>query len=156
MPRQRRNNAPAAKGHYRAARQACKYAARLRSKAIGVGRVVVWRRERDSNPRYGGNPYNALAGRPLRPLGHLSARATNYIITGLRLASTRLIELERLVQRAHGELHVFFVDHDRNLDLRGRDHLDVDALFGESAEHLARDSGVGTHADAHHRDLADL
>ncbi len=31
-----------------------------------------WRRERDSNPRYGFCPYNALAGRPLRPLGHLS------------------------------------------------------------------------------------
>src|SRR5436190_16963684 len=31
-----------------------------------------WRRERDSNPRYGFCPYNALAGRPLRPLGHHS------------------------------------------------------------------------------------
>src|SRR6266851_7114018 len=38
-----------------------------------------WRRERDSNPRYGVNPYNALAGRPLRPLGHLSGRAAHYI-----------------------------------------------------------------------------
>src|SRR5262245_51344552 len=32
-----------------------------------------WRREWDSNPRYGFCPYNALAGRPLRPLGHHSA-----------------------------------------------------------------------------------
>src|SRR5438105_462020 len=31
-----------------------------------------WRSERDSNPRYGFSPYNALAGRPLRPLGHHS------------------------------------------------------------------------------------
>src|SRR6266481_3626786 len=41
--------------------------------------LTVWRRERDSNPRYGVNPYNALAGRPLRPLGHLSGRAEHYI-----------------------------------------------------------------------------
>src|SRR2546428_3980966 len=33
---------------------------------------TAWRRERDSNPRYGFSPYNALAGRPLRPLGHHS------------------------------------------------------------------------------------
>src|SRR2546422_6882179 len=50
--------------------------------------------------------------------------------------SSGLIQSERLVQRPHGELHVFFVDHDRNLDLRGRDHLDVDALF-RSEEHTS-------------------
>src|SRR6266568_4782161 len=122
-----------------------------------VNTMNGWRRERDSNPRYGVNPYNALAGRPLRPLGHLSGRAAHYI-TRVRAsfpASGRLIEFECLVQGPHGELHVFFVDDDRYLDLRGGDHLDVDALFGESAEHLACDSRVGTHADAHHRDLAD-
>ena len=37
-----------------------------------AGSYLLWRRERDSNPRYGYKPYNALAGRPLRPLGHLS------------------------------------------------------------------------------------
>ena len=31
-----------------------------------------WRRERDSNPRYGFKPYTRLAGEHLRPLGHLS------------------------------------------------------------------------------------
>jgi hypothetical protein len=31
----------------------------------------VCRRVRASNPRYGFKPHNALAGRPLRPLGHL-------------------------------------------------------------------------------------
>src|SRR5258708_5482185 len=45
----------------------------------GGSHWTAWRRERDSNPRYGGNPYNALAGRPLRPLGHLSGRAGDYI-----------------------------------------------------------------------------
>src|SRR5437016_5579058 len=43
----------------------------------GVILTGYWRRERDSNPRYGVNPYNALAGRPLRPLGHLSALPAN-------------------------------------------------------------------------------
>ncbi len=42
---------------------------------------VIWRRERDSNPRYGSNPYNALAGRPLRPLGHLSGERELYLRT---------------------------------------------------------------------------
>src|SRR5258706_13451222 len=86
-----------------------------------------WRRERDSNPRYGVNPYNALAGRPLRPLGHLSAlKARSYSTSKcLVLLLCGLIEAERLVQRPHGELHVFFVDDDRDLDLRCGDHLDV-------------------------------
>src|SRR4051812_23146896 len=34
---------------------------------------IEWRRGRDSNPRYGFTPYNGLANRRLRPLGHLSA-----------------------------------------------------------------------------------
>jgi hypothetical protein len=32
-----------------------------------------WRRERDSNPRYGVKPYTRFPGVHLRPLGHLSA-----------------------------------------------------------------------------------
>src|SRR2546421_12933935 len=43
----------------------------------GVILTGYWRRDRDSNPGYGVNPYNALAGRPLRPLGHLSALPAN-------------------------------------------------------------------------------
>src|SRR6476661_8132533 len=34
--------------------------------------ALYWRRERDSNPRYGFCPYTPLAGARLRPLGHLS------------------------------------------------------------------------------------
>ena len=41
-------------------------------------------------------------------------------------------ELEGLVERADGELGVFVLDHARDGDLRGGDHLDVDALFGEN------------------------
>ncbi len=34
---------------------------------------LIWRREGDSNPRYGLSPYNGLANRRLQPLGHPSA-----------------------------------------------------------------------------------
>src|SRR4051812_27787067 len=48
--------------------------------------------------------------------------------------SLRLIQIERLVQHAHGEFHVLFVDDHGDLDLGGRNHLDVDALFGKRAK----------------------
>src|SRR5205085_9420073 len=66
-----------------------------------------------------------------------------------------LIEVERPVQRAHRELHVFLVDYDARLDLARRDHLDVDAFARERAEHAARDADVRSHPDADDRDLAD-
>ena len=66
-----------------------------------------------------------------------------------------LVEIERLVQGAHGELHVLLVDHDAGLDLARRDHLDVDSLLAEGAEHLARDADVRAHADADDAHLAD-
>ena len=53
-----------------------------------------------------------------------------------------LVEAESLVQNAHGQFQVFFVDDDGDLDFRGRYHLDVDAFFGQCAEHLAGDAGV--------------
>jgi hypothetical protein len=43
-----------------------------KQKRTRKGSVFVWRRERDSNPRYRLTPYNALAGRRLQPLSHLS------------------------------------------------------------------------------------
>ena len=42
--------------------------------ALFYGGFNIWRRDRDSNPGYG-YPHNALAGRHLQPLGHLSAEA---------------------------------------------------------------------------------
>src|SRR5437879_13645864 len=65
----------------------------------------------------------------------------------------RLIELESLVQHAHGELGVLLLDHHGDLDLGGRDHLDVDAFFRERAEHLRGDAGVRAHAHADDRHL---
>ena len=38
---------------------------------VGTKMHKSWRRERDSNPRYG-YPYTSLAGKRLQPLGHLS------------------------------------------------------------------------------------
>nr|GEU28296.1 hypothetical protein [Tanacetum cinerariifolium] len=60
------------------------------------------------------------------------------------------------MQRAHGQFHVFFVDQDRDFDLRRRDHHDVDALFRQRAEHLRGHAHVRTHAHAHHGDFRDL
>ena len=65
-----------------------------------------------------------------------------------------LVEVKSLVQRADGQFHVLFVDHDRGLDFGGRDHLDVDALFRQAAEHLAGHADVTAHADADDRNLA--
>jgi hypothetical protein len=57
--------------------------------------VFIWRRERDSNPRWNLRPTNDLANHPLQPLGYLSgwfmrqtyglahrAGKTEYILSG--------------------------------------------------------------------------
>ena len=50
---------------------------RVRLHVPPLGRLYedlgLWRRGRDSNPRYGVKPHNGLANRRLQPLGHLSA-----------------------------------------------------------------------------------
>jgi hypothetical protein len=43
------------------------------SSPVEMLQVIDWRREGDSNPRYGLSPYNGLANRRLQPLGHPSA-----------------------------------------------------------------------------------
>src|SRR5262245_6174086 len=40
--------------------------------------LLIWRRRRDSNPRYGFRPYNGLANRRLQPLGHVSVDGEDY------------------------------------------------------------------------------
>jgi hypothetical protein len=42
------------------------------------------------------------------------------------------------VQGAQRELEILLVDQHADLDLRGRDHLDVDALLGQRANIVAR------------------
>src|SRR5690349_24204138 len=80
---------------------------------------------------------------------------------GLRVSSSTtgrlaLLEPERLVQRAHGQLQVLVLDHHGDLDLGSRDHLDVDAVGGQRLEHLAGDAGVRAHAHADQRHLANV
>ena len=61
-------------------------------------------------------------------------------VAGLRCSTrgTRApAELERVVEGAHGELGVLVLDDAGDGDLRGRDHLDVDALLRERGEHAA-------------------
>ena len=47
--------------------------------------------------------------------------------------SRGLVEIEGLVQRAHRELHVLVLDHDRDLDFGGRDHLQVEMKKADSS-----------------------
>ena len=54
-----------------------------------------------------------------------------------------------------GILDAGLVDRDRNLDLGGADHPDIDAGLPEGLEHLRGHPGVGTHADADHGKLGD-
>ena len=49
-----------------------------------------WRREGDSNPRYGLKPYNGLANRRLQPLGHPSITQTKNIYSALLTLSITL------------------------------------------------------------------
>ena len=53
---------------------------RLISRSVGA---FSWRRERDSNPRYG-RPHTRFRVVRLQPLGHLS-RFSHYIISGVKL-----------------------------------------------------------------------
>src|SRR5690606_22258417 len=56
----------------------------------------------------------------------------------------------------HGQFHILVVDDDRGLDFAGADHLDVDALFRQGAEHQAGHTHVAAHAYTHDGDLANL
>src|SRR6185369_3518761 len=66
-----------------------------------------------------------------------------------------VVQVEGLVEGANRKLHVLLVDHHAGLDLARGDHLDVDALLAQHAEHAARHADVRTHADADDRHLAD-
>ena len=58
---------------------------------------------------------------------------------------TRLLhsfQFERIMQRTHGQFHIFPVHEHGNLDLGGGDDLDVHAFAGERGEHPACDAGV--------------
>src|SRR5918994_5512620 len=65
-------------------------------------------------------------------------------------------QVEGVVEGPHRPLDLAPVDDDRDADRARVDHLEVDALVGEHAEHLGRDAGLGLHARPDQRDLADL
>src|SRR3546814_6234880 len=67
-----------------------------------------------------------------------------------------LIQLKSLVQGAHCQFHVFVVDDDRGLDLAGADHLDIDALFRQGAEHQTGHAHVAAHAYANNGYFTDF
>ena len=60
------------------------------------------------------------------------------------------------MQGADGELGVLGGHEDADLDLGGRDHLDIYPFGGQGLEHLQRHAGVTAHADADHRQLGDI
>ena len=56
----------------RAGKAVCPLLCARNNEARGRGLLLFWRRERDSNPRYGFGPYTRFPGVHLQPLGHLS------------------------------------------------------------------------------------
>src|SRR5699024_10840070 len=83
--------------------------------------------------------------------GYSSARTSVY--NSLDLIG---VELELTVSGAHRRVDLVLHDHDRNADLRGRDHLDVGTRSGDRVEEAGGHTRVGTHARTDQRDLADL
>ena len=49
----------------------------------------------------------------------------------------RLSQAEAIVNGTGSRLDLIFIDYDRSLDLRSRDHLNVDVGLGERGEHLS-------------------
>src|SRR4029077_12839288 len=66
------------------------------------------------------------------------------------------IQIIQAVQGAHRQLGGVGVDQERELDLRGGDGADVDAVLGQRLEGLGGDAGVAAHADPDHRHLGDV
>ena len=65
----------------------------------------------------------------------------------------RLVQLELGVHGPQG-LHALVARHQgRDLDLAGGDHLDIDPVVGQRAEHAVGDAGLRGHAQADDRDL---
>ncbi len=95
-----------------------------------------------------------------------SASGTSFIARGSERADADTVKARRnLLKPIEQECSVDHsqsrhgrgtIDQDADLDLAGRDHLQVDAGVGERLEHGGGDAGVGAHAQADDRDLGDL
>src|SRR3954447_5076120 len=102
-----------------------------------------------------GNSRSPSTVRSTSPTAPVAPRMATLGTDGL-LLHRLAVQLERLVQRAHRGRHLGLRDHAGDLDRRGRDHPQVDALVGERAEHLGGDARVGAHAGADQRHLREL
>ena len=75
--------------------------------------------------------------------------------TQVAIERLRCFLQERRVERPDGALDVGARDQTGDLDRRGRDQPEVDALVGQRPEHARRHTGVRAHAGSDQRDLAD-
>src|ERR1700691_5269865 len=73
--------------------------------------------------------------------------------TSVATLASRLIETVDGVQGTHREFRIGSIDQYRELDLRGGDRPDVDALVGERLEGDRGDAGMAAHADPDGRDF---
>jgi len=65
-------------------------------------------------------------------------------------------QLERVVEGAHSQFHVFLLDQAGDLDLRGRNHKNIDVFVFEYGKHLRSHPGVTAHTDADDRHLTGI
>ena len=60
-----------------------------------------------------------------------------------------------VMERAHRQLAILGIGHDRNLNLRSGDHFDVDVFPGQHLEHPRRHARVSAHPATDNRNLGD-
>ena len=61
-----------------------------------------------------------------------------------------------VVDGVDGLFGIVQMDQNRDLDLTGGDHLDVDIGFAQGFKHLGGNTGVGLHACANYRYLGNI
>ena len=94
-------------------------------------------------------------GKRLRPL--LTVAASRLFATDrMRALRVGSMQLERVMQGAHGAVDVSAQDVAGDLDRRRRNDLRLDALVVQHCEHLRRDSRMAFHAGADEADLAQV
>src|SRR5215472_12502607 len=132
-------------------------ATRLRSETqVMAPPMIASSVPRNSRPRRQSRSRRARARSRASASGPACPSAWGWELAGrVAIRAIDLVGVEPVggVQRAHRELRVLLGDQHAHLDLRGGDHLDVDTLGRERAEHLLGHAGVAAHADADHGDL---
>src|SRR5579872_273061 len=93
--------------------------------------------------------------RPRRQRWSRCARASGCAVGSAVMSGSCGIEAIGGMEGTERQFRIFLGDEDAHLDLGGGNHLDIDPLLGQGAEHLLRHAGVRAHADPDHRDLGD-